>query len=312
MEIFAKASLKLAELQEKINCGCDGIEFNLEKDFLAKGGSFETEYPKELFEMHNVGAVHYPFGTDRQMMNMEHIFQHEDLGTVQSVFRLAQHCAGIWGHRVLVIFHCSLSYWDFMEYELLRGRLEWELGQLFLDYPMVEAGIENVVPMEYNETGTESPRLCNGIFTDTVKIVQYLREIFGNRVGSVLDTCHAAMTEKYMTALLAAADFLPQEECPDELDYSMDHFFRAHQGICKLIHFNDFIGNGYLQNHGTPFRDPKKAGDLLEMYRKYNYDCPMTLEIQEENYKNCINYRQTRAMLETLQESRYHSGTIEK
>ena len=51
MEIFAKASLKLAELQEKINCGCDGIEFNLEKDFLAKGGSFETEYPKELFEM---------------------------------------------------------------------------------------------------------------------------------------------------------------------------------------------------------------------------------------------------------------------
>ncbi|MCI9022034.1 MAG: hypothetical protein HFH32_15145 [Eubacterium sp.] len=298
MEIFAKASLKLAELQEKINCGCDGIEFNLEKDFLAKGGSFETEYPKELFEMHNVGAVHYPFGTDRQMMNMEHIFQHEDLGTVQSVFRLAQHCAGIWGHRVLVIFHCSLSYWDFMEYELLRGRLEWELGQLFLDYPMVEAGIENVVPMEYNETGTESPRLCNGIFTDTVKIVQYLREIFGNRVGSVLDTCHAAMTEKYMKALLSEAEFLPKGQLPDKIDYSMEHYFRENQGICKLIHLNDFTGNGYQKNHGTGFAEQEKLNRLLDLYREYGYDCPLTLEVREKDYLDCVNYRRTKVMIQ--------------
>lgn len=312
IRIYAKASFVPEEIREKINCGCDGLEYNLREDFIKNGDCFETYYPKEIFTMYNVEVVHVPFYAQGLVMNMEHVFQHKDPGPIRNVFRLAQYCADIWQHRILVVIHSSLSYFDFIEYELFRSHLVGVLRQFFADFPMVDLAIENVVPMEYKPDRKESPRLCNGTFTDVTDMVRWLRERFGERIGSVLDICHAAMTEKYMTALLAAADFLPQEECPDELDYSMDHFFRAHQGICKLIHFNDFIGNGYLQNHGTPFRDPKKAGDLLEMYRKYNYDCPMTLEIQEENYKNCINYRQTRAMLETLQESRYHSGTIEK
>lgn len=298
MEIYAKASLKRAEIQEKINCGCDGIEFNLEKDFLAKSSSFETYYPQELFRMHNVGAVHFPFGTDRQMMNIEHIFQHEDLSLVRDVFRLAQHCGEIWEHKVLIILHSSLSYYDFMEYELFRSRLEWELGKLFLDYPMAEIGIENVVPMEYSETGTESPRLCNGIFTDTARIVCYLRERFGSRVGSVLDICHAGMTEKYMKLLLASADFLPEGKVPDKIDYSIEHYFRVNQGICKLIHFNDFIGNGYQKNHGKGFLKQEKVNMLLDLYRDYGYDCPLTLEVREKDYLDCVSYRRTKVMVE--------------
>lgn len=298
MKIYAKASLKPAEIQEKINCGCDGIEYNLEKDFLIKGSSFETCYPKEIFQMHNAGAVHFPFGADRQMLNMEHIFQKEDLSVVRSVFRLAQHCAEIWGHKVLVIMHSSLSYYDFMEYELYRDRLEWELGRLFMDFPMTELGIENVVPMEYQETGTESPRLCNGIFTDTAKIVRYLRERFGDRAGSVLDTCHAAMTEKYMKLLLAAADFLPEGKLPEKIDYSIGHYFKENQGICKLIHFNDFTGNGYQKNHGAGFQSQEKVDTLLNLYRDYGYDCPLTLEVREKDYLDCVNYRRTKFMAE--------------
>lgn len=300
IKIYAKASLISEEIREKINCGCDGLELNLQKDFIKKGSCFETCYLQELFTMYNIEVVHVPFYANGQVMNMEHIFQHKDVSPIRNVFRLSQYCADIWKHRVLVVIHCSLSFFDFMEYELLRSRLECILRQFFTDFPMVDLGIENVIPMEYDEKSIESPRLCNGIFTDLANIVCCLRETFGTRIGSVLDICHAAMTEKYMAALLHAADYLPQKNLPEHLDYSIGHYFEIHKDICKLIHFNDFAGNGYAQNHGTVFQDPNKAAEMIRLYRKYAYHCPLTLEIREDNYKDCINYRQTKAMLEPL------------
>ncbi len=298
IKIYAKASFHADEIREKIKCGCDGLELHLQKDFLEKGSRFEACYPQELFRMHNIEAVHAPFYGSGQVMNLEQIFQHEDVSPLRHVFRLAQYCAEIWKHRILVVIHTSLSYFDFMEYELLRRRMDRLLHQFFEAYPLVDLGIENVIPMEYQGQQGESPRLCNGIFTDLTRIVCDLRERFGERVGSVLDVCHAAMTEKYLSVLLQAADFLPCTPLPPELDYRMERFFQIHQGICRLIHLNDFTGNGYGKNHGTPFREQEQAEELIRLYRKYAYDCPLTLEIREENYQDCVNYRKTKKMLE--------------
>ncbi|MDE7310347.1 MAG: hypothetical protein K2N87_01815 [Eubacterium sp.] len=300
IKIYAKASFHSAEIREKIRCGCDGLEYNLQEDFLRKGSCFEACYLQEIFTMHNVEAVHVPFYGDGLVMNMEHVFQKKDVSPVRHVFRLAQYCAQIWKHRVLVVIHSSLSYYDYMQFELVRGRLTEVLGQFFAAYPMVDLAVENVIPMEYKQNSGESPRLCNGTFTDLPQIVCSLREQFGERVGTVLDLCHAAMTEKYMKALLAAAEFLPQKNLPEHLDYSMEHYFKMHQGICKLIHFNDFTGNGYMQNHGTPFENEEKAVAWMRLYEKYGYDCPLTLEIREEDYQNCVNYRKTKQMLERI------------
>ncbi len=303
-KIFAKVSLDAEEIREKIRCGCDGLEYNLLEDFIHKGSCFEACYLQELFTMYNVEVVHVPFYADGKVMNMEYVFSHEDVGPIRNVFRLAQYCADIWKHRMLVVIHTSLSYYDYMEYELLRKRLVKLLGQFFEKYPMVDLAVENVVPMEYKEGRGEAPRLCNGTFTDLAKIVRALRESFGERVGSVLDLCHAAMTEKYMTALLAAADFLPQKDkAPEYLDYSMEHYVQMHQGICRLIHFNDLTGNGYGRNHGTAFQDWDKAKAWIALFQKYHYECPFTLEIREDDYKNCINYRKTKAMLDAFWEN---------
>lgn len=300
MKIYAKASLDINEIREKIRCGCDGIEYNLTKEFMLFGGSFRDYYPQEIFTSHNVEVVHVPYMANKQMMHMEHIFQHKDHSAIINVFRLAQYCAEIWDHRVLVVVHCGLSMYDFMEFELFRQVLEERLADLFEKYPMVDMAIENVVSMEYKPDRAEMPRLCNGLFMDIVEIVGYLREKFGERIGSVLDTCHAMMTEKYISALLREADFYPKagEALPEKIDYSIENYFRANSGICKLIHFNDFVGNGYQKNHGTSFTSQTKVDYLLGLYRKYQYDCPLTLEIREEDYENCVNFRSTKKLIE--------------
>ena len=300
MKLYAKASLERNEIMEKIRCGCDGIEYNLTEEFLLCGDSFQRHYPNEIFTTHNIEVVHVPCLANEQMMHMEHIFQHRDYSAVRNVFRLAQYCAEIWGHRILVVIHCGLSMYDFMEYELFRETLEEGLGLLLEEHPLVDMAVENVVAMEYKPDRTEIPRLCNGIFLDTVGIVKYLRERFGERIGSVLDTCHAMMTEKYMSLWLREADFYPEGngEVPARLDYSIEHYFEANRQICKLIHFNDFVRNGYRKNHGTGFTSQEKVDHLLGLYRKYRYDCPLTLEIREEDYDDCVNYRNTKRMIE--------------
>lgn len=305
MKIYAKASLSVEEIEEKIRCGCDGIEYNLTSDFMTLGGDFLNNYPKEVFHMHNVEVVHTPYDNFKQMMNMERAFLHEDLSPVENVFRLAQYLADYWKHRIKVVIHSSLSMVDFMEYEILRKRMESAFSDYFREYPDVDLVIENVVPMEFKDTDHPHPRLYNGVFLDTPLMAGYFRDIFGERVGTVLDTCHAMMTEKYLSALLTAADFLPEGVSFDrmgkvapEMDLSMEHYFESNAGMCKLIHFNDFVGNGYKVNHGTSFDSQEKVDGLLKLYHDYGYDCPLTLEIREDDYSNCVNYRKTKGLIE--------------
>lgn len=299
INLYAKASLDINEIKEKIRCGCDGIEYNLTEDFMIYGDAFRDHYPKDVFTLHNVEVVHVPYMANKQMMHMEHIFQHEDDSIIANVFDLAQYCADIWRHRVLIVIHCGLSKYDFMEYELFRKHLESRLADLFYKYPQVDMAIENVVAMEYKEERSEPPRLCNGIFLDTTEIVRYLRGKFGERIGTVLDVCHAMMTEKYMNLWLKEANFYPDdtEDIPPKIDYSIEHYFKANQHICKLIHFNDFVENGYMKNHGTGFTSQDKVNYLLGLYKKYQYDCPLTLEIREEDYSDCVNFCSTKRMI---------------
>lgn len=296
MKIIAKASLDAEEINEKIRCGCDGIEYNLEKDFIELGKAFEENYPHEVFHLKNVEAVHTPFYKDGQAMLMERVFQHQDISDIENVFRLAQYCAEIWKHRILIVIHSSLSMYDFMQFEIFRLKLEEDLGRLFHQYPDVDMAVENVVMVEYREKQPYAPMLCNGTFWDAPQIIGYLRQRFGERVGTVLDICHAMMTDKYMTAFLKMADFLPDdtELLPEKVDFSLEHYFQLNQGICKLIHFNNFVGNGYQRNHGTGFKTQEKVDQILDLYREYKYECPLTIEIREEDYHDCINYRETK------------------
>lgn len=298
LSIYAKASLDKGEIQEKIRCGCDAIELNLEDDFLRYGDNFLEHYDKELFEMKAIHVVHVPFNQDQEMLNLEWIFGRKDISVLNNVFALAQYCAEIWNHRIVVVVHSCMSMYDFMQYELLQQRIVNELRVLFTQYDQVDMAIENTVLLELSRTEKFIPRLCNGIYQDTSELVKWLKEYFGDRVGSVLDTCHAMMTEKYLKILLEAVDVCHIFSDTVVEDVNMEHFFQMNQGICKLIHFSSLCDNGYRENHGMPFESVDEVRLFLELYEKYQYQCPLTLEIREDNYLDCINYRKTKKLIE--------------
>lgn len=303
LSIYAKASLDMDEIREKIRCGCDAIELNLEDDFLRYGKDFLGHYGKEMLSMKEIYVVHTPYNQDKEMINLEWIFGRKDSSLLEDVFALAQYCGKIWSHRVTVVIHSCMAMYDFLQYELLQERIVEGLGTLFEKYDFVDLGIENTILMELGKKDKFQPRFCNGVYEDTHKLVQWLRNFFGDRVGSVLDTCHAMMTEKYLKLLFEAADVGQMFSENVLKNINMEYFFQVNQGICKLIHFNSMCGNGYRDKHGTAFESLDDVRELLELYAKYQYQCPLTLEIQEKDYLDCENYRKTKGMIEEVCEN---------
>ena len=298
LSIYAKASLNIAEIQEKIRCGCDAVELNLEEDFLLHGNHFVEYYGEELFTIKDIEVIHIPSNQDKEMINLEWIFGHKDISILENVFSLAQYCSEIWNHRVIIVIHSCLAMYDFMQYELLQERILKELEVLFDQYPQVDIAIENAIPLEFGKAGKFVPRLCNGIYQDTSELVQWMCRYFGDRVGSVLDTCHVMMTERYLKLLLEMAEIESIFVQPILENINMEHYFQMNQGICKLIHLNNSCGNGYRENHGTSFETMAEVQTILNLYEKYKYHCPLTLEIREKNYLDCCNYRKTKKLIE--------------
>ena len=64
-----------------------------------------------------------------------------------------------------------------------------------------------------------------------------------------------------------------------------------------MIHLSDAKGNGYGKGkHGALFNEDNKdkLKSILDLYHKYNYHCPVTLEVNETDYSICDNYKKTR------------------
>ena len=308
MKIYAKAALDRGEFQEKIKCGCDGIEIQLMSDYLIHGKEYRHYYEEELWKNYNIEVIHTPGYPQGQMMNIERIFLQEDIKVLEYVFALAEECAEIWKHRVMVIIHTSISFTNFLEYEILQKRIKDNLGKILDNYPLTDLVIENVIPLEYKTGNTESQiYLCNGYYMDVIQIVKWLQCLYGDRIGSVLDVCHAKITKYYMESLLQNAG-LKNVTCMNEtIDFGMESYFQKYADTCRLIHFNNSVGNGFEVNHGIGFDDRKDVNAILQLYHRYNYMVPLTLEISEVDYLDCKNYRRLKKQIEECENMKIQS-----
>ena len=84
-------------------------------------------------------------------------------------------------------------------------------------------------------------------------------------------------------------------------DLSLERYFIENMPYLKLIHLCDIFGSGYGKGrHGVPFRPEtkEKLNKILEYYIKYKCQCPITLEVEETDYKTCDGYKKTKKMVD--------------
>lgn len=294
-EVYAKSALKEDDLESKRILGGDGIEIQLITE-LVNGAVGKYFYAKDVYDLsllkkYNIKAVHAPLLGNYGIpdVNIESLCDSSDFLLLDQVCYIANLAGEYHDRTILVVIHSESCRNNMMLIGDTWKRVINCVGCLLFKYPRIEICIENVTPLR--NVGKRL-HLCNNFYLDNVEVVKELRkQLHTDRIGTVLDVCHAEITNSVYKAIYGVfAENLNGD------DYSMPIFFEGNKDVCKLIHLSNTIGTGYGRSrHGQPFSDETypMMQYYLDLYREYEYTCPITLEVAENDYLNCLGYKES-------------------
>lgn len=265
------------------------IELQLLKSFIDDSNSI-SDWFDYLTQSSNsqIQVLHSPLhrGDD---VDWDDLLDPEILAIVERTCELGERLANHYQRPMPVVFHFGGNVEKIKRCPLIKQAYLDFIEHLLTSYPNVVFLLENVVIVDDNQV-RGCRRYREADVRTVVDFVLWLREQFEttDRFYSVLDTCHALMSIR----LLKAIGF----------EVTWDEFFEAHQPTCGLIHLANGRGFGFGLDHGTPFtsEDGELLQELLNLYDHYEFNCPVTLELREENYMDYQNYQLTYQTLQKL------------
>lgn len=299
-QIVAKSACTHENIKVKELIGCDGIEIQLLNDFY--------EYPTiepyvDIIAKHEkVIAIHAPIiATGDNYLNsnnVEYMFQYS-IHLLNNLCFLAQRCATKLEHNISVILHIEHSYAELV-YLNLYDDIKRYIYSILLACPNISILFENVTPISHIDT--ELIRTTNNFLFDNVCFVHQLITDdtcgISNRLGTVLDLCHAEMSIEFCNIL--AKNFGNEIYIPE---YTIEDYFQQNQKCCDLIHLAKKVGHGMTnETHGQPMskEDKQLLTNYMNLYKKYDYSCPIVLEVKETDYLKCNGYHSTKDVLEEV------------
>lgn len=300
-EIYAKGSLTHEQLSVKEAIGCDGLEVQLLNELVADRDKGIYRKASEVFDLeslkgYNVKVVHAPIIKGQGDVTIEVLADDKDIFLLTQIFAIADYFGKINNRNTIVVLHSEMYYEVMSDIGDTWKRVVTALGGLLNIYSNVEIVIENVSPFRGLDN-CKQLRLANNFMFDNVDLVKQLRQSLNtDRIGTCLDTCHAMLADKYMSIIYKAVDDIPKE------DLSIDRYFRENKDLIKLVHLSNIEGSGYGKGkHGIPFNEDtaNKLHSILELYNKYNYTCPITLEVEETDYSVSDGYKSTKELIDS-------------
>lgn len=300
-QIYAKSSFGLPQMNCKEQIGCDGIEIQLVSELVGKNNGEVLKasdvFNYDLFNNVNVTVVHTPLIKTESWAVLETVTLENSVFTpyrklLKQSFKIAEHFGKLNNKMVIVVVHCDYSL---EKIESLFGGLK-ELEKMvykFLDkYPHTILAIENTTP--FYKSLTRRITFKNSFSFENVEMARHLSLKLGtDRVGTVLDTCHCLMSQRFY-------ENVKQFHKDNEMDLSLESFFKTNEPYIKLIHLADCQNYGLgKKEHGIPFVEATPTFlEIVSLYDKYNYTCPITLEVREDDYLKCDSYRAEKALID--------------
>lgn len=286
---YAKSALNAELMKIKMDLGADAIEIQL-LDELVNGrvGNYHNVgevYDLEACKEIPVSVVHAPILGNYGLadVNIEDIVDSEDFKLFDAVCYIAEYFGRHQNHEVLVVFHSELDRFKMRGIDDTWKKVINGVGCMLFKYPHIRICLENITPI----IAAKFPiHLSNNFKFDNVEMVKELRkQLNTDRVGTVLDTCHADISKIFMNAIY---DIMCDRE---QENYDLEEYFRENKEVIELIHLSKTVGYGYGKGkHGQPFSlacagDEDKVRERIDLYNKFGYKCPITLEVAETNYQ---------------------------
>lgn len=292
-EIYAKSSFKIPNMKCKKRIGSNGIEIQLIEELRDNQGKNIRDFlPIEEAEWYDIRAVHCPLIDDKCLL-IEDIVIDKEFRLFERVCEIANHYGSKYNRQIIVVIHSESTLDNLYKYELIWTALKQRIKLLLNEYPYIKIGIENVTPCVFDIDSPEI-RFANNFGFDNVSIVKCLREeLRTTRIGTVLDTCHAGITEYYTRDIFDAID--------KPYYFSIKNFFDMNKDVCFLIHLSWFKDGGFKDgDHGIPFDETTIFifQTIMEFYKSFGYSCPLTLEVREDDYLVCENYQKMKTIVD--------------
>lgn len=300
MKILAKSAFNEEQLNAKVASNAEGIEIQLLSELInGKVGRYHTA--EEVFDINklkkfDIYCVHAPILSFYGLsdVNLEDMVDFEDFVLLDQVFNIANTIGKYHNRKTIIIVHSELYREKMIGLGDTWKRVLNSVGCLLLKYPFTELAIENITPVR---NAHKTPLyLSNNFKFDNIVMAKELRkQLNTDRVGTVLDICHARITDKYMTEIYKILGDEPE-------DYSLDNFFKENKDVIKLIHLADMKGSGYGKGqHGTPFEETEESmkalNTFIDLYKKYDYSCLVTLEVAETDFIASQGFRESNRLL---------------
>jgi hypothetical protein len=279
MKIFGKSKLN-GNIYDKILKGADAIEIHLEDDFLSSDDFWNDDIVHEV----PICVVHAPLSQNVKTDIEEKASREILVKTCEFAHKIAL----TQKHNVIVVCHLSSSV-DQLKRLGIYESLVFFIRDLAAMYEHLEFAIENV--MRLSDNIQDRVNFKTASFEDPIILA---KDINHDRVGTCLDTCHALAdisVVNYVTGYLRQTGKFKN----DELIFGLDAFFAKNKETIKLIHLSNALSHGMYDDHGLPFtiNDQDRLSVMLDLYEKYKYTCPITIEVREKNYSNARNFEIT-------------------
>lgn len=270
-KILAKCTAKVTPLKDRKDRMAEYVEIHLMDT--------EPSTPKEVEIMtRNIAesglkavVIHSPM--DRKYI-LESFGNKEANERMHLVSKLAQNMHELNGEEIVVVIHQELSMEQLKDFGMIK-RITGLMAELLKAYPNVKFAIENLQLI-----GIEGGQLISsGGFYDTpVKIAQYLRnKLNTDRIGTVLDTCHALSSVRIVKSL---------KEFNYYSDLCLEQYLEEYSDTLFLVHLSNAFNIGFDMDHGRGFdseEDIILLRNILTKICDIGYQGPITLETLEND-----------------------------
>lgn len=296
MKIVAKSKFN-NQIYDKIMKGATAIELHLDQEFVNNPMTWNEQIVADA----PIVAVHVPLIEGENDLNVE---VQENRQVLAKTCGFAMRIAHAQHHPVTVVCHLGTSP------KLLKQLGAYEnliffMRDLANTYEQLEFAIENMIPIE---NGAKKKIGFRQIDFDSAP--EFVRDINHPRIGTCLDVCHAMMMLRFVQN---TANYIEMEDFNGDnmLRFGLEAFFDTNKDTIKWMHLSNTKKHGFKDDHGMPFTNSDEDLEILQhilwLYKKYNYKCPMVLEVKEDNYSDAKCYEET---FETLKNQLYLIGEV--
>lgn len=280
MIIASKSSTDISQLRERQKLGVRFVELQLFERDVINTSKFTQIIDNILQTNLEVVAVHTPI---KDEYTIESLATDKGFNMIRNTCALSDEISKITGKTIHVIVHFETRL-DRMKNWGIFETIAVKIKELLEEYENIIINIENLTIL-FDEDGILVPRA--GYLLDNVDICKELKKrLKTKRIGTVLDTCHAISSIRYIEAF----------KIKDIKKINIKKYFRGNKGYLNIVHLANAVGYGNGEGHAAGFyteHDIELLEEMLGYLKEIDYKGIVSIEVMEKDYLNCVVFEDT-------------------